>query len=275
MKKKQIERVLIYILLIFLCIIALFPFVWMFFAATHSNTQFFKLEYAFRFGNDLLTNYHDLLKSFPIWRNMGNSIGIALIYTLGVILIDSMAGYAFAKLPMKGKNFLFAFSMIGLFIPAQMTLIPLFIEISGMKIMDTIWAIILPGLTNVFGVFLMRQHMLAFPDELLDSARIDGCSEYRIFWRVVLPNMWPAITSLAILSFVNQWGNFIWPLIALSSKKHYTMPLVVSLMVQPGYFTNYGAVMVGAALTTIPELVFFLIFQKKFINGMLSGAVKG
>ena len=181
----------------------------------------------------------------------------------------------FAKLQFKGKKLIFACCLIGMFIPAQMTMIPLFIEISNLKLVDTIWAVILPGLTSVFGVFLMRQNMQSFPTELIESARIDGCSEWRIFWRIVLPNMWPSVTSLSILSFVNQWGNFMWPLIALNSKEHYTMPLVISLMVQPGMFTNYGAVMVGAVLTTLPVLIFFLIFQKKFINGMLSGALKG
>lgn len=275
MKKKHFERMLVYVILVIICMISLFPFIWTTFAATHSNTQFFDLSYTFRPGGALHSNYEDLLASFPLWRNMANSLLIALIYTAGAVLIDTMAGYAFAKLQFKGKNLIFACCLIGMFIPAQMTMIPLFIEISNLKLIDTIWAVILPGLTSVFGVFLMRQNMQSFPTELIESARIDGCSEWRIFWRIVLPNMWPSVTSLSILSFVNQWGNFMWPLIALNSKEHYTMPLVISLMVQPGMFTNYGAVMVGAVLTTLPVLIFFLIFQKKFINGMLSGALKG
>ena len=254
MKKKHFERMLVYVILVIICMISLFPFIWTAFAATHSNTQFFDLSYTFRPGGELHSNYEDLLASFPLWRNMANSLLIALIYTAGAVLIDTMAGYAFAKLQFKGKKL---------------------IEISNLKLVDTIWAVILPGLTSVFGVFLMRQNMQSFPTELIESARIDGCSEWRIFWRIVLPNMWPSVTSLSILSFVNQWGNFMWPLIALNSKEHYTMPLVISLMVQPGMFTNYGAVMVGAVLTTLPVLIFFLIFQKKFINGMLSGALKG
>ena len=275
MKKKHFERMLVYVILVIICMISLFPFIWTAFAATHSNTQFFDLSYTFRPGGELHSNYEDLLASFPLWRNMANSLLIALIYTAGAVLIDTMAGYAFAKLQFKGKKLIFACCLIGMFIPAQMTMIPLFIEISNLKLVDTIWAVILPGLTSVFGVFLMRQNMQSFPTELIESARIDGCSEWRIFWRIVLPNMWPSVTSLSILSFVNQWGNFMWPLIALNSKEHYTMPLGISLMVQPGMFTNYGAVMVGAVLTTLPVLIFFLIFQKKFINGMLSGALKG
>lgn len=275
MKKKRIEHLLVYLILVIICAISLFPFIWSTFAATHSNTQFFDIAYTFRSGGELRSNYEALLTSFPVWRNMLNSLLISLIYTAGVVLIDTMAGYAFAKLQFKGKKPIFSCCLIGMFIPAQMTMIPLFIEISNFKLIDTIWAVILPGLTSVFGVFLMRQNMQSFPTELIESARIDGCSEWQTFSRIVLPNMWPSITSLSILSFVNQWGNFMWPLVALNSKEHYTMPLVISLMMQPGMFTNYGALMVGAVLTTIPVLIFFLIFQKKFINGMLSGALKG
>ena len=165
--------------------------------------------------------------------------------------------------------------MMSMFIPTQVTLIPLFIEMNSFQMIDTNWSIILPGFASVFGVFLMRQNFMSFPNELIESARIDGAGHFFIFIRIVLPTMRPALTSLGILSFVNQWGNFMWPLITLHSQDKYTMPLVLSLMVQPGYVTDYGAVMVGALLALAPVLIFFLIFQKNFINGMLSGALKG
>ena len=275
MKNKGISNIVIYFFLIFACVIALFPFIWSAFAATHTNTQIYSIDYAFRLGSSLAENYEKLSTAFPIWKNMMNSMFIAAVYTTGILVIDSMAGYAFAKYEFKGKSLFFGLFMMSMFIPTQVTLIPLFIEMNSFQMIDTNWSIILPGFASVFGVFLMRQNFMSFPNELIESARIDGAGHFFIFIRIVLPTMRPALTSLGILSFVNQWGNFMWPLITLHSQDKYTMPLVLSLMVQPGYVTDYGAVMVGALLALAPVLIFFLIFQKNFINGMLSGALKG
>ncbi len=275
MKNKGISNIVIYFFLIFACVIALFPFIWSAFAATHTNTQIYSIDYAFRLGSSLAENFEKLSTAFPIWKNMMNSIFIAAVYTIGILVIDSMAGYAFAKYEFKGKSLFFGLFMMSMFIPTQVTLIPLFIEMNSFQMIDTNWSIILPGFASVFGVFLMRQNFMSFPNELIESARIDGAGHFFIFIRIVLPTMRPALTSLGILSFVNQWGNFMWPLITLHSQDKYTMPLVLSLMVQPGYVTDYGAVMVGALLALAPVLIFFLIFQKNFINGMLSGALKG
>lgn len=272
---KVIRKTVIYIILAFFCIIALFPFVWSAIAATHTNTQIYQIQYSFAPGVELLNNLTSLAETFPIAKNMLNSILIAGIYTAGILIIDSMAGYAFEKYEFKGKKIIFAMCLMSMFIPTQVTLIPLFIEMTGFKMIDTYWSIILPGFSSVFGVFLMKQNFASFPNELIESARIDGAGHFRIFAQIVLPTMKPALASLGILSFVNQWGNFMWPLIALHEKEKYTMPLILSLMVQPGYVTNYGAVMVGAMMALLPVLIFFLVFQKNFINGMLSGAIKG
>jgi lactose/L-arabinose transport system permease protein len=264
-----------YGILLVSCAVALLPFLWSAFAATHTNTQIYQIQWALRPGTRLLSNLKDLTASFPLGRNMFSSLFIALVYTLGILLIDSMAGFAFAKYEFKGKGFLFALCLMAMFIPTQVTLIPLFIEMTAFHMIDTYWSVILPGFASIFGVFLMRQNFMAFPGELMESARIDGAGDFRIFARIVIPTMKPALASLGILSFVNQWGNFMWPLITLNTKEKYTMPLVLSLMVQPGYVTNYGSVMAGAMLALLPVLVFFLLFQKNFIDGMLCGAVKG
>lgn len=269
------KNILVYIILIIFCLIALFPFVWTAFAATHTNTQIYQIDFSFRLGKELMNNFKNLQGIFPIWKNMRNSMLIAAVYTAGVILIDSMAGYAFAKYEFKGKKIIFGLCLMSMFIPTQVTLIPLFVEMTGFQLINTYWSVILPGFASIFGVFLMKQNFSSFPDELIESARIDGAGHFKIFWRIVLPTMKPALASLGILSFVNQWGNFMWPLISLHDKDKYTMPLVLSLMVQPGYVTNYGVVMVGAMMALVPVLIFFLVFQKNFINGMLSGAIKG
>ncbi|MDO4305601.1 MAG: carbohydrate ABC transporter permease [Eubacteriales bacterium] len=264
-----------YFLLVLTAIVSVFPFVWTFLASTHTNTQIFQLEYTLKAGSNFMENLNNLLSVSPYWRNMANSIFIAGVYTVLVLLFDSMAGYAFAKFRFKGKDFIFFLCIASMFIPQQVTMVPLFIQLSAFGLMDTPWAIILPSLANVFGVFLMRQSFEAFPNDLIEAARIDGAGDFRIFFTIVAPTMKPAFTSLGILSFVNQWGNFMWPLIAINSKEQYTMPLVLSLMVQPGMIIDYGAVMVGAVISLLPVLIFFLIFQKNFIDGILAGAVKG
>lgn len=272
MKKRTYS---IYFLLILVCAIAVFPFIWMFFASTHTNTQIYQAAWAFRPGEEFTANFAALAKAFPIWRNLCNSLMIAGIYTFIVVFVDSMAGYAIAKYDFKGKNVLFAIFMMSMFIPSQVTMIPLFVEMNTFGIMNTSAAVILPGVATVFGVFLMKQNFSGFPTELIEAARIDGSGDFSLFFKIVLPNMKSAMTSLAIVTFVNQYGNFMWPLIALNDKEKYTMPLVLSLMVQLGSVVNYGAVFTGAVIVLLPVLICFLIFQKNFVDGMLCGAVKG
>lgn len=272
---KDIRRLLIYVLLIFCCMIALFPFVWMGLASTHTNSQIYQLSYSFVLGDQLKTNLMHLGEDFPYIRNLFNSILIASVYTVLLVIVDAMAGYALAKYEFRGKKIIFAVIMMSMFVPTQVTLIPLFVEMNNFGLMNSIWAVILPGIAAVFGVFLMRQNFDGFPTELIESARIDGAGHFSIFFRIVLPNMRPALTSLGIISFVNQYGNFIWPLIALNEKEIYTMPLVLSLQVQPGYVTDFGEVFAGAVIMLLPVLILFLIFQKNFVDGMLAGAIKG
>lgn len=272
---KRFYLIAVYLVLIAMSAVSLFPFLWTIFGATHTNTQVFRLEDAFSVGSNLKNNYEGLLTFAPVWRNMWNSVFISGVYTLLVLLIDSMAGFAFAKYNFKGRETVFFVCLCSMFIPQQVTMIPLFVQMGKFNLVDNPFAVIFPSLSAVFGVFLMRQQFASFPNELLDSARIDGAGDFRVFFRIVAPSMKPAFASLGILSFVNQWGNFLWPLIILNAKERFTMPLVLSLMVQQGQVINYGAVLVGATMALLPVLIFFLAFQKNFINGMLSGAIKG
>lgn len=273
--KRAYYMIPVYLMLLVAVVVSIFPFLWTFTAATQTNTQVFSMDYTLRFSDNLAQNYQNLTAFSPIWRNLWNNIFISGLYTLLVLLIDSMAGFAFAKYRFKGRDTVFFIFLCSMFIPTQVTMIPLFIQMGKVGLVDTPFAVIFPSLAAVFGVFLMRQNLMGFPDELLDSARIDGAGDIRIFFTIVAPTMKPAFTSLGILSFVNQWGNFMWPLIILNSKEQFTMPLVLSLMVQQGQVIQYGAVILGAVIALIPVLIFFLVFQKNFIAGMLSGALKG
>lgn len=273
--KRTGTKVAIYIVLIVSSVIALFPFLWTFIAATHTNAQIFNLDYTFVPQNNISANLNQLQQTVPVWNNLANSVFITVIYTILTLLLDAMAGYGFAKYSFKGKKVLFFACLITMMIPPQVTMVPLYIQMSKMNWVNSPWAIIIPNLAAMFGVFLMRQSFEQFPNDLIESARIDGAGEVRTFFQIVAPTMKPAFASLGILTFVQQWGNYMWPLIVLNKQQSYTLPLSLAMMVAPGNVINYGSIMVCAVITLLPVLVFFLMFQKNFIQGMLSGAVKG
>lgn len=275
MKKVKPGNILTYIFLVIICLICVIPFVWTFFSATQSSTQIWQPGMSFRFGGNLKQNYTDLLAYTHLWKNMLNSLVIAVVYTVMVCIIDTMAGYAFAKFTFKGRELIFFICMTALFIPASVTMIPLYIMMAGMHLVDSIWAVILPAGAGIFGVFFMRQSLMDYPTELLESARIDGAGELRIFFQIVLPVLKPSLAALSILSFVQRWGDYLWPMIVLRTNEYQTMPVALALMITPGTAIKYGAVLLGACIALSPILILFLVLQKNFIDGMMAGAVKG
>lgn len=264
-----------YLVLLAAVVIAVFPFVWTFIASTHSNTEIFTTGMAFTPSVHLAENYAKLMAYSNIWINLCNSLFIAIVATLLVCAVAAMAGYGFSKFRFRGRDTIFFVCACSMFIPQQVTLVPQYMQMTTVGLINTPWAVILPKLGQIFGVFLMRQNLLAFPDELIESARIDGAGECRTFLRIVVPTMKPAFASLGILTFVQCWGDYLWPLITLNDKASFTLPLVLALLSAGANVIEYGALMVGAVLTLLPILVFFLCFQKNFISGLLSGAVKG
>lgn len=273
--KHTTSKIIMYIVLVLASIIAVFPFIWTIIASTHTNAQIFNIAYTFMPKGNFGSNLVDLQKAMPIWNNLWNSVFIAVVYTALTLLIDSMAGYAFTKFHFKGRDVLFFACLITMMIPPQVTMVPLFIQMTKLNWVNSSASIIVPNLAAMFGVFLMRQSFESFPNDLIESSRIDGAGELRTFFQIVAPTMKPAFASLGILTFVQQWGNYMWPLIVLNDPKSYTIPLALAMLIAPGQVVNYGAIMVGAVIALAPVLIFFLIFQKNFIAGMLSGAVKG
>lgn len=273
--KKVRGLIIPYVILILVTVVSVFPFIWTIFAATHNNSQIFQTVWSFKLGSNFIENYKNLCAFSPVWQNLFNSIFIAVVYTAIVCIVDAMAGYAFAKFRFRGKEVLFFICLSSMFIPQQVTMIPLFMELNAINLVNTPWAVVLPMAATIFGVFLMKQSLSDFPDDLLESARIDGAGELRIFLRIVVPTMKPAFASLGILSFVQRWGDYMWPLIVLQTKEKQTLPLILALMTTPGNPIDFGAALFGAVIVMIPVLIMFLCFQKNFIQGMLSGAVKG
>lgn len=268
-------RIVTYLCLVASSLVSVYPFYWMFIATTLDDTQIFRVPPLLIPGSHFLENLRGLEASGPFWRVLWNTCFIALVFAIVTVYLSAMAGYAFAKFEFAGKNLLFSMVLLTMMIPFQVTLIPLFEMMTGLGWVNQPQAVILPALANAFGVFFMRQNMLNVPTELVEAARIDGCGEVGIFHRIILPTVYPQLAALAILSFVQQWGNFLWPLVILQDPSSTTLPVFLSLLVAPGQVVDYGEVLTGAAIGILPILILFLIFQKYFISGIYGGAVKG
>ena len=274
-KDKKLKIIFMYLILIIICLISVYPFVWLIISSTLSDTDIFKLPPKIFFGNNFFKNFENLNINQPIWKAFGNSMFISVTYTLLTLYLSSLAGYTFAKFEFKFKNLLLGIVLMTMMLPIQVTLIPLFRISIALGWQNKAAAVIIPALANAFGVFFMKQNMMSIPSELLESARIDGASEISIFHKIILPTSLPPLAALGILSFIQQWGNFLWPLIILQDKESTTLPVLLSMMVQRGQVVHYGEVLVGTIFSILPVLIIFLFLQKYFIAGIYSGSVKG
>ncbi|WP_134682720.1 carbohydrate ABC transporter permease [Brevibacillus migulae] len=273
--RQDAGMLLVYVLLGIGALISIYPFYWMFTASTLTEGDIFKTSSAWLPGGNFLENLRGLESSMPVWRALLNSLIVSGVTTISTVFLSALAGYAFAKFSFKGREILFFLVLMTMMIPAQVTLVPLFIIMMKLEWINTYYALILPNMVTGFGVFLMRQQMMGFPDELIESARMDGSSEFGTFLRIVLPTMKPACAALGIVTFMNQWGNFLWPLVAVNDKEMLTLPLMLSMMVAPGNVVKYGEVMAGSVIGLVPIIILFLFFRKYFVSGAFSGSVKG
>jgi len=272
-KNKFWNKAGMYFFLGIFLVISIFPFYWMIVGATNTSDKMFSSPPSLIPGSEFMTNFTNLDTSIGIGRVLFNSLFTSIIYVVLALIISTLAAYALAKLDFKGKNLLFTIFLLSMMIPYQALLIPLFQMMSNVNLLDTYFALIVPQLCYPFAIFLMRQNFLAFPTELLEAGRLDGAGEFRIFFTIVLPTMKPALAATSIFLFMAQWNNFMWPLVAISSVDMYTFPIALSSLT--GFsFVDYGQVMMGVSLATIPIIILFLVLQKHFISGMLGGAVK-
>jgi lactose/L-arabinose transport system permease protein len=271
---ERLQKGFLYLLLIVGLLVSIGPFIWMFLGATKASGEIFSVPPLFLPGTETVANFIGLQEQIGFTRVLFNSLFIALTYTLLSVFICSLAGYAFAKYRFRGREVLFSMLLLAIMIPYQVTLVPLFEMMGKWNLINTYWAVILPHLAHPFGIFLMRQNMAAIPDALLEAARVDGCGEFRIFFTIALPTMRPAMAALAIFMFMFQWNNFMWPLIALTEGEMYTLPVALSSLIGMSRI-DYGQLMMGTTLSTIPIMIFFLLLQRHFIAGILGGSVKG
>lgn len=259
--------------------LSLFPVFWMFYTSFNPAE---KLG-AMLMGSDrpdllhadlTLLNYARIFANAPIARWMLNSFVICSVITLGQLLFDSMAGYAFARKRFPGSRTLLWLVIGTMMVPVHILIVPLYIMMVKLGLVDTLWAAILPGLAGPFGIFFMRQYMLTIPTALEEAARIDGCSELQIFFRIILPVSAPALGVLAIFLFISNWNSFLWPLLVLNSSESFTLTVGLATL-QDKHALDYGLLMAGAVVASLPMFGVFLVFQRMFIRGMRMGALKG
>ncbi|MEY9893672.1 lactose/L-arabinose transport system permease protein [Catenulispora sp. MAP12-49] len=251
------------------------PIYWLVVAATQKDADIFSSTPKWLPGGNLLANLRDLNAKVGLWRVLGNSLAIATLQTLGGLTIALLAGYAFAKFRFRGRTVLFGLLLSTLVVPDQVMLVPLFRMMMSFHLLDSYQAIVLPGLCVPFAIFMMRQALSGLPDELLDASRVDGAGELRVLFSVVVPVMRPFLAAMAVFLFLGSWNSFVWPLIALRHPDMLTLPVALATLHGQESNTDYGAILSGTAVSTVPMMILFLVLQKQFISGLLAGATKG
>jgi multiple sugar transport system permease protein len=250
------------------------PFLWMLVSSVKPEAEVRQIPPTWLPETFTLENYQTLFDrlSFPTY--FFNSTLVAIFVTLGNVVFCSMLGYALAKLEFRGKRVIFALVLGMLMVPAIAILVPLFVLVSNLGLTNTYAGLILPYLAAPIGVFLMRQYFLGLPDELIQAARVDGASEFRIFWNVMLPLCGPALATLAILTFLGSWNNFIWPLVVAQTEDRYTLPVALALYSVGQNATQYGVLLAGAVVVVLPVIAIFLALQRYFVQGIAMTGIK-
>jgi multiple sugar transport system permease protein len=263
-----------YLLVAVGAVVMLLPFYFMFVFASHSRTEIFNLPPPLFFGSEFLLNLDILTTKIPFWRSLGWSLYVALASTGLTLLFCSMGGYAFAMFEFRFKQPLFLLVMGTMLLPSFLGMIPTFMIMDAFGWIDQPRALYIPGAASAFGIFMMRQFVTtSIPRDLIEAARMDGCGEMGIYWRIVVPLLKPAMGTLGLITFIASWNNFIGPLIVMRSPEMYTLPLALRSMQSP-VNTEWGAVMAGSAIATLPLLVLFAISSRRLIDGLTAGAVK-
>lgn len=267
-------KAILYGLLTLISIFMMVPFIWMLSTSLKPQGEIFVSPPILISRNMSLDGYRYII-DLGVLRSLGNTFFVAFSFTIVSLFFCALGGYGFAKYRFPGRNSLFAFLLATMVIPYAVTIVPLYVIVQKMGWMNTFWPLIVPGAANAFGIFFMRQYIGTISDELLDAARIDGCSEFGIFWRCILPICMPGLTSLGLIFFMNAWNNYLGPLIYLKSPEKFTLPLFMMQMQGPPGFSAYREWMGVAVVSVLPLLIIFLIFQRRFTEGITAGAIRG
>ena len=266
----QLRLIPSYIFLIIVSLISVFPLYWMLTAATNTTVEVARGK--IWFGTNLLVNYQNLIKQQDLWRAMGNSFLYSTVQTVVCLFVCSLAGYGFELYHDKHKDRLFSILLLAMMVPQVATLIPLFMMVSKMKLLNTVWAFILPSISKPFMIMMFRQNSRNFPVDVLEAARIDGESELRIFFNMYFPIMKSTYAAAAVITFMNSWNAYMWPRVVMKDNSAQTMPMLIANL-SNGYAVDYGMMMLGVLFCSLPTIIIFFVLQKQFAEG-ITGSVK-
>lgn len=272
---RSLTQILLYVILIVGAIIMLLPFFWMVSASLKTLREVLQIPPTWLPNQVTLRNYGEVFRQQPLFgRFFLNSVIAATITVISVLITSALAGYAFAKFEFPGKRLFFVFILSTMMIPFQIRMVPLYVMISSWRLADTYLGLVLPGLVEAFGIFLMRQFIASIPNDLLDAGRMDGATELGIFFRIVLPLTFPALSALAIFTLIGNWESFLWPLLITNSEHMRTLPIGLSLFVGR-YESRFDLQMAAATITVLPMVLVFFVLQKRFIEGVTLTGLKG
>ncbi|MGH4028439.1 carbohydrate ABC transporter permease [Actinomycetota bacterium Odt1-20B] len=266
---------LTYAVLVVFTVLSLFPLVWTAIAASRNNTRLAQSPPPLWFGGNLFKNLEIAWTDANMGTALLNTMVVASLVTIGTVLFSTLAGFAFAKLRFRFKNALLLMVIGTMMVPPQLGVVPLYMLIARLSWTDQLQSVILPGLVCAFGVFFMRQYLIqALPTELIEAARVDGASSIRVVWHIVFPAARPAMAVLGMLTFVQSWNDFFWPIIALTQSGSPTVQVALTGLGR-GYIPDQSVIMAGALLGTLPLLLVFIVFGKQIVGGIMQGAIKG
>lgn len=264
-----------YAFLLIMSVLFVFPLYWMLTGSFKTQVAIWAIPPQWFPSQFRLLNYEHIFTTTPALKWLFNSVFTSLATVVFVVIFSAMAGYAYAKKRFPGDKILFMVVIATMMMPTQVTLVPLYIVCRQLGLVNSYLGVILPAIAFPFGVFIVRQFAKSIPDELIESARIDGAGEIRLFGAIVLPLLLPALGALSIFAFMHTWNDYLWQLIILQSKEKLTLPLGISTITYSENNTNYGYAMAGASVAAVPMIIFFLLLQRSFIKGITLGSVKG
>lgn len=273
-KRSRGTTILLYVLVAVLVFIFIMPVLYIITSSFKPANELFTWPPQFISPNSSLDNYKIALEEGDFGTYFTNTAFVAIVATILTIIINTMAGYVFAKYKFKGSNILFAMVIATLMIPLEVIMIPIFKVIVATKLYDNLWGLIIPAVASPTAVFLVRQYYMSIDSSIMESARIDGASEFGIFARVMLPLGKPVISVLTIISFMWRWNDYLWPKIIINSRKNFTLQLALANF-SGEYSVDWNSLLAMSVLSMIPMLIIFLIFQKQIVGGMTAGSVKG
>lgn len=263
-----------YVVSIILAVVAMIPFLWMISTSLKSRGALMSIPIEWIPDEPTLDAYGEVFSRFPFMRTIGNSLFISVAFTLITLISASMAAFAFAKIRFRGSDVILKLYLAMMMIPTQVTMIPLFIIMNRLGLIDSYASVILPSIFKPFAVFMLVQQMRSVPNDFLDAARVDGAGIFTVYTRIALPMCAPTLATLAVTTFMESWNDYLWPLLMLTDRNKMTLPIALSTL-NGQYNTEYNVLMAGSLISMIPIIIIYLCAQKQFKNGLMAGGIKG